>query len=74
MTDPHNIPASQSPWEAPIPEGDHQGMVDHVLQLGFIVGTQINGQIVFLEVDRDPKFPREAQIAATEGGGSTSSA
>jgi L-Lysine epsilon oxidase N-terminal/L-lysine epsilon oxidase C-terminal domain len=68
MTDPANIPASQAPWEAPIPEGDHQGMVDHVQQLGFVVPQQVNGQTVFVEQDRDPAFPRAAVVASARGG------
>ena len=60
MTDGNNIPGSQATWEDPIPEGDHQGMVDHVLQLGFIVAEQAGGQRVFVEADRDPQFPRNA--------------
>jgi hypothetical protein len=60
MTDGNNIPASQATWEDPIPEGDHQGMVDHVLQLGFIVAGQAGGRRVFVETDRDPQFPRNA--------------
>jgi L-Lysine epsilon oxidase N-terminal/L-lysine epsilon oxidase C-terminal domain len=58
MTDANNIPASQAAWEDPIPEGDHQGMVDNVLRLGFIVAGQAGGQRVFVETDRDPQFPR----------------
>jgi L-Lysine epsilon oxidase N-terminal/L-lysine epsilon oxidase C-terminal domain len=60
MTDLNNIPGSQAAWEDPIPEGDHQGMIDHVLQLGFIVPRQAGGQRVFVEVDRDPQFVRNA--------------
>ena len=59
MTDGNKIPGSQANWEDPIPEGDHQGMVDHVLQLGFIVAAQAGGQRVFVEADRDPQFPRD---------------
>jgi hypothetical protein len=68
MTDPANIPASQAPWEAPIPKGDFQGMVDHVQQLGFIVPQQVNGQTVFVEQDRNSAFPR-APVVALAGGG-----
>jgi hypothetical protein len=74
MTNSRNIPGSQAAWEAPIPEGDHQGMVDHVLQLGFIVSTQVDGQTVFVEAERDSQFPREAQIATGGNGGATGSA
>jgi hypothetical protein len=73
MTNGNEIPGSQAQWEEPIPEGDHQGMVDHVLQLGFIVPAQVGGQTVFVEVDRDPQFPREAQVAMAGGGNAPSS-
>jgi L-Lysine epsilon oxidase N-terminal/L-lysine epsilon oxidase C-terminal domain len=72
MIDGNNIPGSQAQWEEPIPEGDYQGMIDHVMQLGFIVPTQINGQAVFVETDRDPQFPRD-QVVAIAGGGNASS-
>jgi hypothetical protein len=58
MTDVINIPGSQAAWENPIPEGDHQGMVDNVQRLGFIVATQNAGQTVLVEAERDPTFPR----------------
>jgi L-Lysine epsilon oxidase N-terminal/L-lysine epsilon oxidase C-terminal domain len=67
MTDAANIPGSQAAWEAPLPEGDHQGMVDHVQQLGFIVPQQVGGQTLFVEQDRDPAFPREALVAMAGG-------
>jgi L-Lysine epsilon oxidase N-terminal/L-lysine epsilon oxidase C-terminal domain len=67
MTRPADIPTSQAAWEAPIPEGDHQGMVDHVQQLGFIVPQQVNGRTVFVEQDRDPAFPREVLVAMAGG-------
>ena len=63
MTDPAKIPGSQASWENPIPEGDHQGMVDHVQQLGFIVPQEVAGEAVFVEQDRDPNFPREVPVA-----------
>jgi hypothetical protein len=63
MTDGNNVPGSQAQWEEPIPEGDHQGMVDHVMQLGFIVPTQVSGKTVLVEAERDPQFPREQAIA-----------
>ena len=59
MTNAGNIPASQAAWEDPIPEGDHQGMIDHVLQLGFIVLAQAGGARVYVEAERDPQFPRD---------------
>lgn len=59
MTQANNIPGSQAAWENPIAEGDHQGMVDHVQQLGFIVPTVApDGSTIFLEAERDPAFPR----------------
>jgi hypothetical protein len=63
MTDANNVPGSQASWEDPLPEQDHQGMVDHVQQFGFIVPQQIGGQTVFVEQDRDPQFPREPQTS-----------
>jgi hypothetical protein len=30
--------------------------------LGFVVPVQQGGQTVFVEQDRDPKFPRDPQI------------
>jgi hypothetical protein len=63
MTDPKNIPGSQADWEKPIPRQDHQGMVDHVQQLGFIVPQEVSGEAVFVEQDRDPNFPREVPVA-----------
>jgi hypothetical protein len=63
MTDANNIPASQVFWEAPIPQGDHQQMVDHVMALGFIVPTQVGAETVFVEAERDPGFPRPQLVA-----------
>ena len=68
MTDANNIPASRTNWEDPIPEGDHQGMVDHVQQLGFIVPQQLGAQTVFTEQDRNPNFPRPGLVAMASGG------
>jgi hypothetical protein len=63
MTDASRIPASQAPWEAPIAEQDHKGMVEHVLQLGFIVPEKAGMETVFVEQERDPQFPREPLVA-----------
>jgi hypothetical protein len=57
MTDASDIPGSAAEWENPI--GPYRAMVDHVLQLGFIVPQQVDGQQVLVEVDRDPNFPRQ---------------
>ncbi|ESZ51706.1 hypothetical protein X731_03770 [Mesorhizobium sp. L2C054A000] len=62
MTNANDVPASQAAWEDPIPEGDHQGMVDNVLRLGFIVPEQAGGSTAFVEADRDPLFPRNPQL------------
>jgi hypothetical protein len=56
MTDASDIPGSESEWEAPI--SLYEEMVDHVLRLGFVVAQQVGGETVFVEVDRDPQFPR----------------
>ena len=56
VTDARVVPGSKKDWENPI--NDYEPMVDHVLQLGFIVPQQVNGETVFVEVDRDPAFPR----------------
>ena len=57
MTDAHDVPKSEVEWEAPI--NGFESMVEHVLRLGFIVPQQVGGETVFVEVDRDPLFPRE---------------
>lgn len=43
-------------WVRPIDESDrqHRNLVAHVSQLGVIVPRQLDGQNVFVEVDRDP--------------------
>jgi hypothetical protein len=56
MTDGGNVPGSVAEWEKPIV--GFQQMVDHVLRLGFIVPQQVGDETVFVEVDRDPQFPR----------------
>jgi hypothetical protein len=58
MLNKNNVPGSQKPWAAPLGGTDHQGMVDHWKQLGFILADQAGGQTVFVEVDRDSGFPR----------------
>jgi hypothetical protein len=57
MTDATDVPGSVADWEDPI--GPFAEMVDDVLRLGFIVPQQVGGQTVFVEVDRDPLFPRQ---------------
>lgn len=59
MLDPNQIPGSQAEWANPLQSTDHQGMVDHWNQLGFIVPTQVGGPTVFSETDRDPNFQRQ---------------
>jgi hypothetical protein len=69
MTDANNIPGSKAPhWEAPIAEGDFKGMVDNVQRLGFVVPQQVGNQMVFVEQDRDPEFPRAALVAMAGDG------
>ena len=64
MTDPNNIPTSQAGWADPIFITDHEAMVKHALQLGFIVPATNNaGHKVFIEQDRDPEFSRDQVIA-----------
>ena len=40
------------------PIDNYLAMVDHVLELGFVVPQEIGGETVFVEVERDPQFPR----------------
>ena len=40
------------------PDRRLQPMVDHVLRLGFVVPEQVDASTVFVEVERDPQFPR----------------
>jgi hypothetical protein len=56
VTDAGVVPGSKQEWQSPI--NDYQPMVEHVLQLGFVVPQQVSGETVFVEVDRDPAFPR----------------
>ena len=56
VTDPRVVPGSKQAWEDPI--DDYQPMVDHVLRLGFVVPEQVDASTVFVEVERDPQFPR----------------
>jgi L-Lysine epsilon oxidase N-terminal/L-lysine epsilon oxidase C-terminal domain len=56
MTDANAVPSSSAEWEKPI--DGFRSMVDHVLQLGFIVPHQAGDETIFLEADRDPTFPR----------------
>lgn len=56
MTDPRDVPRSVADWEAPI--GPFEEMVEDVQRLGFIVPRQVGAETVFVEVDRDPQFPR----------------
>ncbi|MGB9369043.1 MAG: LodA/GoxA family CTQ-dependent oxidase [Xanthobacteraceae bacterium] len=68
MTDANNIPGSEAEWAAPLFVLDHQGMVDHAFQLGFIVPAIDNaGKQVFVEEDRDPNYPRSQPIAVAVG-------
>lgn len=57
MTDATAVPGSVADWEDPI--GPFAEMVDNVLRLGFIVPRQVGAETVFVEVDRDPQFPRQ---------------
>ncbi|MES0151775.1 LodA/GoxA family CTQ-dependent oxidase [Mesorhizobium sp. M0012] len=60
MIDGNDIPGSEAGWADPLLVVDHQGMIEHALQLGFVVATTNNaGQSVFVEQDRDPQFPRD---------------
>lgn len=56
VTDPGSVPASKKQWEDPI--DGYEAMVDHVLRLGFVVPKEVGGETVFVEVERDPLFPR----------------
>ena len=56
VTDPQSVPGSKKQWEDPI--DGYRAMVDHVLRLGFVVPQEVGGETVFVEVERDPQFPR----------------
>jgi hypothetical protein len=61
MTRADDVPGSQAQWADPMLLTDYQAMVDHAMQLGFVVAAQNSaGQTVFVEQERDPKFPRDA--------------
>jgi hypothetical protein len=68
MTRADDVPGSQAKWAAPLGDLDHQGMVDHAQQFGFIVPEQVNGHTIFVERERDQNFPR-APLVAMAGGG-----
>lgn len=57
MLDPSQVPSSQVTWANPIDE-DHQGMVDNVERLGFIVPADASNPTVFVEAERDPGLKR----------------
>lgn len=59
MLDPDQVPGSQAEWANPLGITDHEGMIEHWQDFGFVVPTQASGQTVFVEADRDPNFPRE---------------
>ena len=56
---PESVPGSKKQWEDPV--DGYESMVEHVLQLGFVVPHEIDGETVFAEVERDPHFPRGVQ-------------
>jgi hypothetical protein len=56
VTDAGVVPGSKRNWESPIDE--YELMVEHVMRLGFVVPRQVGGETVFVEVERDPQFPR----------------
>jgi hypothetical protein len=57
MTKAADIPGSAREWENPIQR--YQEMVDDVQRLGFIEPRRVAGQDVFVEMERDPTFPRQ---------------
>ncbi|HEV7879398.1 LodA/GoxA family CTQ-dependent oxidase [Bradyrhizobium sp.] len=64
MIDADDIPGSQAEWAAPMAIFDHEEMVKHAMQLGFVVAATDNaGKPVFVEQDRDPQYSR-AQLMA----------
>jgi hypothetical protein len=64
MIDVNDIPGSEAEWAAPMGILDHEEMVKHAMQLGFVVAATDNaGKPAFVEQDRDPQYPREPQIA-----------
>lgn len=56
MTDAQAVPGSAADWERPITT--YEQMVDQVQRLGFVVAQPVGDETVFVEVDRDPLFPR----------------
>jgi hypothetical protein len=56
MTDAQDVPGSVADWESPV--ADFAEMVDQVQRLGFVVAQPAGDEPVFVEVDRDPQFPR----------------
>jgi hypothetical protein len=58
MTDADDIPGSVADWEDPVV--GYAEMVDQVQRLGFVVAREVGDETVFVEVDRDPLFPRQA--------------
>jgi hypothetical protein len=59
VTDPQSVPGSKKHWEDPV--DGYESMVEHVLQLGFVVPHEVGGETVFAEVERDPQFLRGVQ-------------
>lgn len=59
MLDPNQIPGSEADWANPVSITDHEGMIEHWKDFGFVVPEEAGGQTVFVESDRDPGFPRQ---------------
>jgi hypothetical protein len=57
MLDSTQIPGSLAEWANPI--ADHQGMVDNVQRLGFVVSVKVGSENVFVEAERDSSFQRQ---------------
>lgn len=56
MTDPNAVPTSAEEWENPV--NGFRSMVDNVMRLGFVVPRPAGSGTAFVEVERDPAFPR----------------
>jgi len=68
MIDVNDIPGSEAEWAAPMGPLDHEEMVKHAMQMGFVVAAADNaGKQVFVEQDRDPQFPRNQLVAMAAG-------
>jgi len=52
------IPDSHADWISPISGFQHQEVIRNLERLGFIRSETINGELRFVERERDPTFAR----------------